>query len=695
MAYTPPNGDAVDFNLTGAYSPPGGDDIGFEVGLTALSVEPNGLTFLVSVSTVSVVITLPLEVTPDSLGLVIGVGDGCVFEGIIAEGLSFAIGVEPVSVSQIYVAKAQDLAFSMVLSAAGVSLKPDYELPASVIGGMRFRFRGASDTQVERRSGFEASSENLVKAIAPWETPERVGSVMDAGFGDMGLFFNITHSPWLDVSQVEWSVVSGFFERGTFYNAPVAPWGVLGYEGREAVSPWLVPPEVNVLHESGFFDMAAIGDSITAPWLIPPEVNRFHETLWGRKYYEKICVRAYSPPAGDGCVFNLSVPLTLCGDGDHCNFFFDSLSYDARCSQREPSGWRENFTFKPVFFPVPRPKVLGVYIVNNNAMLCRVSDRAPIGVLSMSLSSKIDSWCWEFQAVLASTSDLALVTASDGSPVPVEVEINGWTWVVMIEGSDGSRQFPKGSWSVSGRSVSAELAAPYAPVSSYTESSSRLAQQLAASGLDGTGWSLDWDIPDWLVPAGVFSVSNQTALETVLSVARAVGGEVQSHRTDTVLSVMSRYPVSPWNWATATPVLSLHESVILTLGWESDRRPGYNGIYVSGATSGGVLVFVKRYGTEGDTQAQMITEPLITAVEAGQERGRVELGKAGRWSVRKMSLPLMSGSDLPGLLSCGDLIQVEEGSGTWRGQVIEVAVSASRQNGLKVYQNIEVERFHG
>lgn len=313
----------------------------------------------------------------------------------------------------------------------------------------------------------------------------------------------------------------------------------------------------------------------------------------------------------------------------------------------------------------------------------------------MTLSSKIDSWCWEFRAVLGSASDLALVRSSDGSPVPVEAEINGWKWVVMVEDYDGSRSFPKGSFTVSGRSLSAELAAPYAPVSTYTEGSERLAQQLAATELEYTGFTLDWDIEDWIVPGGVFSVSHQTAMETILSICRAVGGEIQSHRTDKALRAISRYPVSPWNWSGATPVISLHESVIITLGWRHERRPPYNGVYVSGSTSGGVSVFVKRYGTEGEAQAQMIVDPLITAVEAGQERGRVALSRSGRWSAQRISLPLMSGSDLPGLLACGDLIEVQEGGVTWRGQVSDVSVSADRRNGLTVYQNIEVERYHG
>jgi hypothetical protein len=737
MAYTPPLGNGVDVEIGGAYTPPSGGNIALRIGEGVYNAEPGALEIGVAVSESSVfegvipaglgvrvgvesvwvhktrvaeaeglawgVVLAPVSVTftpvftasPDGLLLTVGLSAGEVFEGAIPDVFGVRIGLSSVDVEQIHVARGVDMAFVLALAEPVIRLKPEYELPVSVTGGMGIRFRKAPEKQAETAIRFEKSTENNRAIDTGWNAPEHVRAGSEMVWGEKALFAASRESGWEEPPWIESGVLSDFVQRITFGPHLSVPWGGSPVTCNDLSAPWLVPPEVLVHHGAAFRNVEEREIQVTAPWLIPPEVNRFHETLWGKKYYERICLRKYDPPLGDGIVFNLDHPLTLCGDGDHADFFFDPYSYDERCTQREPSGWRENPTFKPVVRVIPRPPMLGVYIVQNNAMLCRLPDRTPIEVLSISLSSKIDSWCWEFSAVFRSLSDLALVRSLDGSPVPVEAEINGWKWVIMVEDSDGARQFPKGSWNVSGRSLSAELSAPYAPVKTYTEGAERLSQQLAAAELEYTDWTFDWEIEDWIVPAGVFSVTHQTPMETILSIVRAAGGELSTHRTDKVLRAISRYPISPWNWASATPVISLHESVIITLGWRRERRPGYNGVYVSGSTVGGVNVFVKRTGTEGDAQAQMIVDPLITAVEAGRERGRVALSRAGRWSGERLSLPLMSGTDLPGLLACGDLIEVQEGGGTWRGQVSDVTVTANRQNGLKVYQNIEVERYHG
>ena len=49
--------------------------------------------------------------------------------------------------------------------------------------------------------------------------------------------------------------------------------------------------------------------------------------------------------------------------------------------------------------------------------------------------------------------------------------------------------------------------------------------------------------------------------------------------------------------------------------------PRYNGVYISGATSDGVLNLVKRTGTAGDVLAPMVSDPLNTHADASRQRG--------------------------------------------------------------------------
>lgn len=714
MAYDPPSGSAVNFDLSGPYTPPDGGHIDLDLG-SGVNVSPDELVILIEPESCLVTIGEPVNILPDELQILMDMEQaevtvshylfpdelGLVIEpegaicGVLPDELGIDLSFYQVQISQTHMILPDEFVISVESPGSEVIPLPEYARPSKLsTGGLSLKFSKAADAQPLIRAKFGAMEEQSRKEMVSWAKGHDQAAVADCAWSSRSVKESGSALAWSSCIDLSDEILSAFSQMEKIDGHTGFEWQDLWKNDSVIASSYRSPGEIDGLKSSSWGEFGHLDEVIEADYSYPPELDEKHETRWGRKYYERICLRKYEPPSGGNINFNIDMPLRLVGDGDHIDAYFTKFSYDERCTHREPSGWRENYTYKRPK-AIPRPPVLGVYIVLNNAMLCRLPDRTPVGVLSMSLSSKIDSWCWDFKAVLESAADLALVKSADGTPVPVEVEINGWKWVVMIEDSEGSRQFPKGSWSVSGRSLSAELASPYAPIKTYTESNQRLARQLAEAELENTGWSFDWQLEDWLVPGNVLSVSNQTPMETIQKIIRAVGGEIQSHRTDKVLKAISRYPKSPWIWETETPVISLHESVIMTLGWSNDRKPGYNGIYVSGSTAGGVTVFVRRDGTAGDNQAQMIVEPLITAVEAGRERGRVELCKAGKWSRQRLSLPLMAGTELPGLLNCGDLIEVQEGAVLWRGQVSDVAINATRQNGLKVYQNIEVERYHG
>jgi len=156
--------------------------------------------------------------------------------------------------------------------------------------------------------------------------------------------------------------------------------------------------------------------------------------------------------------------------------------------------------------------------------------------------------------------------------------------------------------------------------------------------------------------------------------------------------------LSPWNWAAAVPDIALTEDIIQSINSEWRPQPAYNGVYVSGTTQG-VIVLVKRTATAGDFQAGMVTDPLITHVDAGTERGRNILAAAGKWSLETIQIPLMPSPGLPGLLLPGTLVEITEGVTTWRGQVAGVSVNAQRSDGndgrLTVSQTLDIERWYG
>lgn len=129
------------------------------------------------------------------------------------------------------------------------------------------------------------------------------------------------------------------------------------------------------------------------------------------------------------------------------------------------------------------------------------------------------------------------------------------------------------------------------------------------------------------------------------------------------------------------------------MGREWKPEPAYNAVFVSGQSQG-VVCKVKRLGSAGDLVGQMVTNPLMTTIEPCRERGTMELGKCGKWSLETIQLPLTPSPDLPGLLEIGQLIQISQGGQTYKGQVIGLDIKANRQSGLRVNQTVTLERYH-
>ena len=89
------------------------------------------------------------------------------------------------------------------------------------------------------------------------------------------------------------------------------------------------------------------------------------------------------------------------------------------------------------------------------------------------------------------------------------------------------------------------------------------------------GWSVDWGLTDWNVPAGVFSHQG-TWIEALSVIAGAAGGYLLPHPRDQTIRVRHRYPVAPWEWDTATPnfVLPVEAVEKESLRWL--EKPSYN-----------------------------------------------------------------------------------------------------------------------
>lgn len=476
-----------------------------------------------------------------------------------------------------------------------------------------------------------------------------------------------------------------------------APWGETRQRlGRSWVIYYLYPPRKHRRYDLAFARAQVLDPKpFDVPWGNPPPKDKWHRTLWGPAHYREICWRTYEPPAGDAIAFNLDHKISQVGDGVNINFLFDQYTYDRRCRHREPSGWRDAYFYHPIS-PVPAGLFKRAYIMMSQVFLTRLPERTPIDVHRVALSADVDSWGWELGADLGSVAALDLLRP--GAPVEVEASINGHLWVVQVEGWRQGQRFVGGTRAVSGRSLSAQLAAPAAAMMTYTETEVRMAQQLAQAIIDevGGGWTLDWRLVDWLVAGNSLSYHNQAPMQVLQTIAAAAGGIVQSHMATKTVIVMPRRGAPPWTWSSATPDVIIPGGMAVQADGEWIPGKQHNAAFVSGTGPGGISAKITRVGTAGDVAAPMITDALITTTEAALARGRHILGESGNWERRQLMLPVFASPGIPGVLLPGQMLQVADGASTWMGQVVGVTVRADRSSGaVSVRQMVDVERYHG
>lgn len=411
-------------------------------------------------------------------------------------------------------------------------------------------------------------------------------------------------------------------------------------------------------------------------WQIGRELNRYFST----KYQDGIVPppgtsSAPLPPLPDPCYIP---PL-----GDQVHLLFADAAGDTDlifiCETHTP---------EPPTGTVVVP-VRSVYIVINNTSLRRVDGNVALPTYNLSLTIDADSWTWGFSASLPASMLSNLQPGVDGLPIELEANINGSLYRLLAEDISRERQFASGVIRVSGRGKSAYLAAPYAPILTFANSAQRTAQQLMADVLTFNniplGWDIDWQLEDWLVPAGTWNKQG-SYMDALTEIAAAAGAYIQPHPTNQELSVLLRYPVKPWDWLTdVTPDFVLPSAVTTRESIQWMTKAAYNRVYVSG-TRGGVLGRVTRAGSAGDLLAPMVTDSLITSAIAARQRGVSILGDTGRQAMVGLRLPVLSET---GVIPPGKFVLYDD-AGTERLGIVR-STSVEVSNNADVWQSIAVE----
>jgi len=339
------------------------------------------------------------------------------------------------------------------------------------------------------------------------------------------------------------------------------------------------------------------------------------------------------------------------------------------------------------------------YIVINSISVVRLPDRAPIQVSSISIASSVNAWGSSFDLELADSTELGLLKPTASGPRLVEITLNGYVWTALIENYGRRREWSSTGVTLSGRSRTALLAAPYAPGRVKATTEQRSAAQLVAEELADTGFSSTYDTVDWLVPPGAWFYDSTPALDAISRLAEASGAVVQSHPAEASLRVRARYPNSPWDWRDRTPDHVVQEDIVSNESLQMRSAPLYEAVVVTGELAGkGVTCMVRRAGEAGQLFAQQVSSPLINTSAVAAERGRNILADRGEQAAIDLVLPLFAGPLLPGevgrILPL-DLIEVVGEEGTWHGLCTAVRTEARiGDTAAVIEQTITLERHY-
>ena len=326
------------------------------------------------------------------------------------------------------------------------------------------------------------------------------------------------------------------------------------------------------------------------------------------------------------------------------------------------------------------------YIVIHDIDIYRLHDMHPIPASRVAISIDADAWAWSWSATLLGRSALdAVMPDSSGTPVVLAAEIDGHVWHLLVESWREDRSFGRRSVDVSGRGLTAWLDAPYALPGAGASAADLTLQQLIAAHLP-SGWALDWQAPNWLVPAGAWTWQGLTPAQAAHAAAQGVGLVLVPARAAHSIRVQPRYPVWPWDYATASPDIIIPDDAILGLERQAIPPTQANAVYVHGGETGGILARVRRTGTAGDRLADTATHPLITHADAARALGgRILADQHRQPAARSVVMPL--GGAFP-LAQIGQLARIEDGPDVHLGTICAVAIDAGMAESVRVRQTI-------
>lgn len=335
------------------------------------------------------------------------------------------------------------------------------------------------------------------------------------------------------------------------------------------------------------------------------------------------------------------------------------------------------------------------YIVHNivTATLAGIA----INPITFDIKADMSGFCWSGSIDITAkdyTKIKAKLEVPKGSEPLIIVTVNNKQFSFIAEQHSRSRQFVNHSHKLSGRSITARLGTDYAKAQGGNGkgllTQANYASQIVNQQLNGLSVSLaEFAVTDWLIPANTYAVTGKTPLAVISDIAEACGGFIVSDLSEATLSIKPRWRVPAWELATAT--------ADVTLPWigkqiddQLSSQPRYNTVTLTGNTDGGI-VYRSQQGRDLDAPTQ--SNALYTAREVIVPAGTAILSDSGNHRHYTLTLRQADKYDIP-LANLGDIWQINDPEGFWRGVVTGVSFGVKRDNKAPVvWQTLIIDRY--
>ncbi|WP_180158891.1 hypothetical protein [Acinetobacter sp. YH01026] len=328
------------------------------------------------------------------------------------------------------------------------------------------------------------------------------------------------------------------------------------------------------------------------------------------------------------------------------------------------------------------------WYILNSLSVTRLDNDAEILVYDGNYRTDRSSWAWSYSLTVPHT-EITKLEPINGQPVILKIMVNGHEHHMLLENRTRSRNFGNITYTLSGRSQTALLDAPYAPLRSFLQENERTSVQLAQAELDRvfSDTVLNWQLIDdlgWIVANNSLSYSNLAPIAAIKLIAESGGGFIYSEKGSNTLSIKPLYKKTFWDALTVDDYDRLvPDSLVTSQSTDYELYPDYNGITLTNDRTG-KQGQIKRTGTAADVLLPPENNPLFDVVNMGAF-GKAKLAKAGMIETHTLTMPISAevGECAPG--------EVFAFNAQWWGIVESVNVSFSH---AKVNQTVKVERVN-